>query len=348
MGDAADTFNWGVTRPVAGLIGRRSCSWEDLSNDGGLTFSSLRLRADNGAGTTLVTPSGSSEGFGFSAKSLAPAPPARGLNAVAAVAALVAFRHFSEVVFFAIIGPRPGRNWGSCDSSDGVSAVAVVVVWATSAFMCLFATLVLFSILRGGSWSFFGSFEAVDFAACLGSSFWGGGVGVGIGEVKAPGILASSCEGVGCGIGGRRCSTLDFTPRGSGTSGSFADFIWPEYGLLSSRGGLFLSGGCLSPLGAFLSEALLTGARAPDGALVGSVDGTLCIEGRILSPEEEVGGVLSVGAGERLKPSENGLLRGPNGPWSGVILPESEAFRGEKGRPSLISELGGGGGDMFE
>lgn len=55
-----------------------------------------------------------------------------------------------------------------------------------------------------------------------------------------------------------------------------------------------------------------------------------------------------MGAGERRKPSENGLLRGPNDPWSGVILPESDAFRGEKGRPSLNSELGGGGGDMLE
>lgn len=98
----------------------------------------LRETGRGGAGTTPVIPSGSSEPL-LSACSAAwrrrsPAPPGRGLKALAAAAADAAFRNapaISPLDFLALImGPKPGRisssSVAACDEGAGPSSLSGV------------------------------------------------------------------------------------------------------------------------------------------------------------------------------------------------------------------------------
>ena len=221
----------------------------------GAMLSPLSFRAADGAGTTSVAPSGSFDSLDsfFAANILAPAPPARGLKATAALAAL---RHLfvvdSLVNNFPAIGPSPGlkddsgdfsglvcsEDVGRCevDNGSGVAEGSGGDVAGTSpltgpgfTLSGLGAGLSLLLSVGGGV----GAGDAND--PGIGIPFSGGadgGLGASLGVV---GLDISRCEGFVCnGRGMFSISSFDF--GGEAGIGGF------------SRGGRFRSGSNCSRL----------------------------------------------------------------------------------------------------
>src|SRR6202043_1519043 len=91
-----------------------------LTEFGVVDFESLlMLRTREGAGTTLVMPSGPSGCFACCSRRRSAAPPARGLKALAALAALrKVFATSTFDFFFLIMGPRPGRSPSGVRTGD--------------------------------------------------------------------------------------------------------------------------------------------------------------------------------------------------------------------------------------